>query len=154
MGQPTEKQIECARAGVAALLPGMTYMLTMMQKQVDAMKAILEDAPAPEEQQTVRDVLGEPILQTAARPRPSGWPADPKARKAEAARRRAVRLERAGKVVPVKAPGHPRELNHPGHAKWLVTMRTANKANWDRMTKAQRKARIAKALAGRGIKAA
>lgn len=61
----------------------------------------------------------------------SGWPADPEERKAEMARRQAVRLQKAGKEAKSDK------------------IRKANKSTWARLSPRQRKERVARMHAAR-----
>ena len=90
-----------------------------------------------------------------AKRRKSGWPADPAARSLEMQRRRALWHGDAKKSGPKKPKvtlakaTHPRDPNHPDHAKWVAKMRRSNKKFWAGMTPEERAARIAKFTAGR-----
>lgn len=66
----------------------------------------------------------------------SGWSADPEERKAEMARRQAVARRKAAKAG---KPASTAQYN-------------ANKASWARLTPREKKARVAKMLAGRKAK--
>lgn len=54
--------------------------------------------------------------------------------------------------VKLVQPNHPRNANHPKHAEWLAKMRKANKKSWAGLTPAERRARNATMLKGRGLK--
>ena len=131
-----------AALGMAALLPGMQHMLTLMQESLDQMRAALNvtqngaaSNPAPER--------GRPA---GSKNRRYGWSDDPEERKAEMARRMAG----TPKKPAVKL--HPRDAAHPEHAAWVRKMRKANKKMWAALTPKQRTERAAKAAAGRAAK--
>jgi hypothetical protein len=72
-------------------------------------------------------------------------------RNAEMRRRRAMRRPPTVKLV---QPNHPRNADHPDHAKWVAKMRRVNRRTWNNLTPAARKARIDAAVAGNRKKAA
>jgi len=139
-----------AQMGMAALIPGMQYMLDQMQEQLNEFREALATAQGKKK-------LGRPL---GSGKRASGWPADPDERRAEMLRRMQVA---AGKAKPVTkksteyvgSPNHPRHPDHPEHAKWLAKMKRSQRKAWDALTPAQRKERLAKMVAGRpNLKAA
>jgi hypothetical protein len=117
--------------GIAALLPGMQYMIERMQGQLDEMRAHLSNLQNGHAAQTVK--------RPCKANRTSGWPTDPEERKAEGARRMAVRM---GKAKPKQGPKQPTALG------------IERKKQWAAQTPKQRKARIAAMLAGKAAKRA
>jgi hypothetical protein len=69
----------------------------------------------------------------------------------ESARPR-VKLAQSGQPRKLVQPNHPRNTGHPKHEEWLAKTRRANRKSWASMTPEARKARIAAAQAGRGLK--
>ena len=128
-----------AALGMAALLPGMQHMVTLMQEQTDQLRAELAAAMNINEHPETPLVAprrGRPPGVKEAEPRRSGWPDDPEERKAEMARRKAVGAS--------KKATHPRDPRHPGHDAWLKKLRAAQKKRWDGLTPAQQKAQLRK----------
>ena len=117
--------------GMAALLPGMTYAIELVQKQLDEMRAQLDgivngDVAEPKKQGRAKGSK----MADAAR---SGWPDDPEERRREMKRRiakRAKNAEAAGVNLRAK-------IAH------------GQKAAWASYTPAQRKRRIAAVMAGK-----
>jgi hypothetical protein len=68
--------------GIAAMLPGMQHMITLMQAELDSLRAQLGEIQEPAG-------AGRPAGSKAA-PGRSGWPDDPEERSAEMKRRKAV----------------------------------------------------------------
>jgi hypothetical protein len=79
-----------AEMGIAALLPGMQHMLTLMQGQLDEMRATLANL---QNGGARKKKLGRPPG-TNAKSSASGWPADPEERSREMKRRMAVAAEK------------------------------------------------------------
>jgi len=124
-----------AQMGLAALLPGMTYMLELMTRAVSEK----------------RDLLGllQEGLPAMSRPKgKQGWSDDPEERSREMKRRQQVgRLKRgegfataSANEVPI--PNHPRNKNHPQHKLWLKRIKKSREGYWDKLTPAQRVARL------------
>jgi hypothetical protein len=94
----TDEQLEYAAIGRAALLPGMRYIVEKLQAIVDEYRATLEV------RRNLKRKPGRPKAAAKATPPPQiergGWPADPEARKREAARR--LRVGRARKKAAAK----------------------------------------------------
>lgn len=124
--------------GMAALLPGMQYMIERMQRELDSMRSQLAVLQAGHHG-SVRDAIVEGK-------RASGWSADPEERKRDMARRRAKGL---GLKNP-KGLGHPRDPKHPGHDAWVAKLRKSQKKAWEAQTEAEKKARIDKMLGRQG----
>jgi hypothetical protein len=128
--------------GVAALLPGMQFMIEQMQAKLDDMRAMLAG------------------LQTGERPRRGRPPGSAKAEGARSAwagmtaEERSIEMKRRFAVRMAKQTGkmHPRDPNHPKHQEFAAKVRKAQKRAWANLTPAQRKARLARMLAGRGKK--
>jgi hypothetical protein len=146
--QRTSDDLEFAKMGIAAFIPGMQRMMELMQRELDRMRAQLDAAQRgelSEEAQdgpTVRDVVRQTRTVRAKLGRPrkaqarSGWPDDPLEREKEAARRHGVMLAKreAGEPPAAKprreAKLHPRDSNHPRHEAWLAKLRKAQKRAW------------------------
>ena len=120
---PTNEETTFAQLGMAALLPGMQHMLTLMQEELDRMRVYL--------------AAGARIEATLEPPQP----AVPKRRGRPPAQQSEAEAPR------VKL--HPRDPRHPEHEAWLQTMKTSQQKVWERMTPAQRKKRVNKMLAAR-----
>jgi hypothetical protein len=114
-----------AQMGIAALLPGMQYMIERMQSQLDEMRAHLSNLQNGHAAQTVK--------RPRKANRTSGWPTDPEERKAEGARRMAVRMGKA----------------KPKGQKGPTALGIERKKQWAAQTPKQRKARIAAMMAGK-----
>jgi hypothetical protein len=119
-----------AASGMAAYLPGMVYMIELMQRELDEMRARLGQLQGTEE-----GPAGT-----------RGWAGmTPEERSAEMRKRIAVRLRNKKKAEKL----HPRDKAHPDHAKWIAKMRRAQKTRFARMTKAEREDWKAKMAAGK-----
>jgi hypothetical protein len=129
---------EFAQMGLAALLPGMKYMLELMQKAFDEKRDLLTALQEGIEAVTPKRIGRPPGAKNRIQ---SGWPTDPEERRIEMKRRIAMR----GK----KPKLHPRDPKHPGHDEWMAKMKSVQKKTWKNMTVAQRKARLASMAAGR-----
>jgi hypothetical protein len=123
-----------AHLGMAAMLPGMAHMVSLMQRALDEMREALGQA------QGVRGPykkLGRPrnnIGGVRAEVARSGWPADPEERSKEMKRRQAVAAK------------------NKNHEKAAKRASIAAKKRWDSMSAKQRKARLAAMVAGRSKK--
>lgn len=153
--------------GIAAQLPGIKIAIMELQAHYDRLRDQLAQLQgAPETNGSARDYIAKRIgrppgvknkLTPGRRPgmRPSGWPEDEEARKAEMRRRMAVSKGKAprkrsygvtsnGKTnkdgLPQKM--HPRDVNHPDHAAYAAKLRAGQKRYWDNLSSAQRKARV------------
>jgi hypothetical protein len=137
---------EFAQMGIAALLPGMRYLIELMQKAYDERRDLL--GVLQEGIETVaptKPKLGRPPG-SVNKPgtKSSGWPDDPEERKTEMLRRMAVRKQNAGAVS--SSPAHK---DHPDHERWVENIRKAQKQAWKKKTPAQKKAWQEAMLAGR-----
>ena len=98
------------RMGIAVLLPGMEHTIKVLQHQVDEMRARLAELGQGQVKRRGRPKTVLPVVKRRGRgpgrknnpaPAPAaktaggGWPADPEERKAEMARRLAVRKANA-----------------------------------------------------------
>lgn len=138
----TEDVSRYALSGMAAFLPGMQYMVELMQRQLDEFREELAYMQGlggePEaEPEPVAKKIGRPSGGAAK----SGWSADPKERKAEMARRMAV--------AATKKATHPRDPNHPKHAQWVRNLQKSSKAYWGRLSKAEKEQKLASMVAAR-----
>jgi hypothetical protein len=145
--------------GIAALLPGMQFMVERMQKELDAMKLQLAGLQNGRDQVTplgqflrAEDSSVRKMMQKRGRPgrsrRSSGWPDDPEERKVESARRRAVSLAKQ------KAKQKEKELpaqnkDSPKHEAWVKKLRASQRRYWNNLTATEKKNRIAKLTAAR-----
>jgi hypothetical protein len=124
--------------GIAALIPGMQHMLTLMQAQLDEVRAslaALQDDPEDSGHSRIRrKVMNHYWASMTA-----------EQRSAEMRRRHAVGRKRKHL--------HPRDPKHPEHEAWKAKMKEASHRSWGNLTAAQRKQRIAAALEGRKAKA-
>jgi uncharacterized membrane protein len=119
--------------GIAALLPGMQFMIEKMQKELDEMRTmlgILQDEPTTTTEKHV--AIGK-----------SGWPEDPQERKLEMQKRMKVRDEKRAAQLGMNSKAHP------DHAKFVEKMKRLRKREWAAMSPAKRKARLAKMAAGK-----
>jgi hypothetical protein len=123
-----------AQMGVAALLPGMQFMIDRMQAELDTMRTLLTGLQ--EDGGSVK--RGRPAK---SRVNHMGWPADPEERKAEMRRRMKVRA--------AKKATHPRDPNHPEHEQWVAKMSAATKKRWGKLSVRAKKERLARMQAGR-----
>ncbi len=121
-------------------------MIELMQKAFDEKRDLLTAL-----QQGVEQIANGAEKQTRiGRPpgsknkRTSGWPDDPEERRAEMRRRQKVAAaNRGGDKL------HPRDPQHPNHAKWLADIRKTSKKAWSQLSPAKRKARLVAMAAGR-----
>jgi hypothetical protein len=133
-----------AQMGMAALLPGMQYMLEQMEALAAEMRANLTALQqGPRRGRPKKLPIGK--MDHADRAR-SGWSDDPEERRTEMARRLAVRKK--NKAM------HPRDPNHPKHAEWAAKVSKAQKKRWGKLTVAERKAQLARMTAGKTEEAA
>jgi hypothetical protein len=117
-----------ALMGMAALLPGMVHMLELMQSEVDNFRTRLA---AMQGEGSVK--AGKAARRKAeVRPGrlPSGWPADPEARKVEMARR----------------------MSNRNRKKESTELSKQRKAAWAALSPQKRKKRLAAMIAGRKAK--
>ena len=128
-----------AASGMAAYLPGMQYMIELMQHELDEFRnrlALLQEMKEPVEGRK------------RGRPKGSGgsygWEGmTPEERSAEMKRRMQVHKRKL-------LVTHP---DHPDHAKWVAKMARLHRAVWAKKTKAEKEAWKAKMAAGK-VKAA
>jgi len=132
-----------ARMGRAALIPGMQRAIEIMQRELDKMRLDLMGLEAPEKQPESKRKNFGTILEKI-RKQPSGWSSDPEERKREMARRMAAHQKKAKGL-------HPRDADHPDHAKWLRKMRRVSKRTWEKLSPAERNERQNKMRAARGL---
>jgi hypothetical protein len=112
--------------GIAALLPGMTYAIEVMQKQVDEMRAQLTGSINGDD--PVKRKVGRPAGAAGNR---AGWSDDPEERKVEAQRRADMRRQN-------KLTEERRERG-----------RIAAKKRWDGLTAKQKAAHVQRMNEGR-----
>lgn len=110
-----------AMSGMAAFLPGMQYMMELMQRQFDELRGQLA------------------LMQTGTKEKSHsnghGWgDMSAEERSTEMKRRRAVSKHKQA------AARHPRDKDHPDHAKWVAKLAKGRKAAWDRKPKAEKEA--------------
>lgn len=140
---PTNEETTFAQLGMAALLPGMQHMLTLMQEELDRMRVYLAAGARIEATPglAITEITGRPALTYWTRSLEPPQPAVPKRR----GRPPAQRIE--AEAPPVKL--HPRDSRHPEHEAWLQNMQKAQQRRWSAMTPAQRKKQVNKMLAAR-----
>ena len=135
--------------GIAAMIPGFQAAVDILQSQLDEMReklGALQNGNAPKKPGRPRKE--QPPVETGelnarGKPLKSGYWATltPEERSAEMRRRREV--QKANK------PTHPRDPRHPDHEAWLKKLRRVAVKRWDAKTPAQKKAHLAKMIAGR-----
>jgi hypothetical protein len=123
-----------AKMGMAAMLPGMAHMVSLMQRALDEMREALGQAQgAPRK-------LGRPRKDTLSEARAeasrSGWPSDPEERSREMKRQQAV------------------AARNKTHKELAKKKSVAAKKRWSNMSERQKKARLKAMLAGRKAKKA
>ena len=158
--QDTGELRKYAMSGMAAFLPGMQYMVELMQRQLDEFRLQLAAMQGVEEKprsnghnnygwagMTAEERSAEMKRRQAKRKKKrSGWNGmTAEQRSVEMKRRKAMAA--AKKAPPQTAPKHPREADHPDHAKWLAKLRRVQKKHWNSKTKAEKDALIAKMTA-------
>jgi hypothetical protein len=126
-----------AVSGMAAFLPGMQYMVELMQRQLDEFRQELALF------QALDDKRAAP--KKAAKGAWAGMTA--KERSAEMKRRLAARAAKK------TAKLHPRDSRHPGHDAWREKMRVAQKKRWNSLTEPQKKQQMRKMAKARGAQA-
>lgn len=128
-----------AASGMAAYLPGMVYMLELMQRQVDDFRAQLarmqngmQGLPDKEEDRPVP--WSDPAKKKRRKTAASYWAKMTKAERSEEMRRRmAVSAARAAKerkareTIKERKP-HPRDADHPDHEAFLAKLRRGVRA--------------------------
>lgn len=113
-----------AQMGIAALLPGMQYMLERMERELDELRAHL-GLMQQEHGQPTNGASSKHAV--AAR---SGWSDDPEERSREMKRR----------IHIAKLKQNPKDKGHPEHAKWVAKMSRIRKRTWANKTPEQRAA--------------
>jgi len=113
--------------GLAAQALGLHRAIELLQAELRNLNAQLAEAQPAEEPR--------PVGRPAGKARKSGWPADPEERSREMKRRQAVTAKKRKKAPQI----------HDTIAK----LRKKARASWARLTPRERKARVAKMLAGR-----
>jgi hypothetical protein len=126
-----------AVSGMAAFLPGMQYMVELMQRQLDEFRQELALFQALDDKRTAP--------KKAAKGAWAGMTA--KERSAEMKRRFAAR---AAKKKTAKL--HPRDSRHPGHDAWRETLSAAQKKRWNSLTDSQKKQQMRKMAKARGAR--
>lgn len=130
-----------AMSGMAAFLPGMVYMVELMQRQLTEFREQLASMQGIEQKPYSNG-------QIAKRKKPirSGWEGmTVEERKAEMRRRLAKGLRK-------KAPLSAAHKDHPDHAKWVAKMGRVRKEAWARKTKAEKEQWKAAIQAGKAKK--
>ena len=147
--------------GIAALLPGMQFMVEQMQRILEDQRLLLSSLQngqpkrrgrTPQDQATdqvmsIRPYPPEAVVHVKS-PRRSaagkhGWAGmTAEERSAEMKRRVAAR----------HANLHPRDARHPEHDQWIATMKRVQKKRWAAMTLKERAERQAKMQAGKAKK--
>lgn len=147
--------------GMAALIPGMQFMLDRMQQELDELRQVLAGIQKKNEQpgddEPVAD-LEEFLYQRKSKSSKGYWYSmTPKQRSAEMKRRAKVSLEKkqaasaAGEEIDVNKL-HPRDKRSPRHKKWLAMMTQTQRKHWDNLSAKDRQNRIDKMLASRAAK--
>jgi hypothetical protein len=117
-----------------ALLHGLRYLRDAADKTIQEVEHTRNGVVPPRVAKQARGLLEK------GGKRPSGWSADPAERKREMKRRIAKR----------KATGKPMGgAAIKDKEKWRENVREAAKAAWERLTPAERKAKVARIAAGR-----
>lgn len=135
---PLDPEIkDFARRGFDATVNSLQMAIDILQRELDATRhrmGGLQDEPA-------KRGRGRPPG-AAAR---NGWSADPAERKRDMARRQAKRKAKRQ----AKQHLHPRDPEHPDHARWLANVTRAARKRWRAMSPAQKQARQAAMQSGR-----
>jgi len=144
--------------GIAAMLPGMRHMVTLMQRQIAELESLLESAQngtMPKRGRPPKTQNPEEFAKRSSGNSDYWAKLTPAERSKEIRRRQEVS---AGKRKPKgkpKAKMHPRDPRHPEHEAWRKKLRSTVKKSWGNLTPDEHKARVAKMLASRmGRKAA
>ena len=138
-----------AQMGMAALIPGMQFVLDRMQQELDALRAQLASA------QNV-GLSPKRLGRLPGKRSKSAWTntnMSAEDRSIEMKRRQAVaRAKREGKVAEPEVDVqrlHPRDPRSPRREGWLKKLRKGRKKAWDQMSPRAQKTRIAKMQAGK-----
>jgi len=150
-----ERMTAYEEMGIAAMLPGMQHMITLMQRELDAMRATLARVQArksgetPLEEETERKHRYNPSSGVAQR---NYWARmTPEQRRAEMKRRGMVKKgvrkpkAKASRAKVDVSKLHPRDARSPKHAAWLETMRQGVRKRMAATTPEQRHAHAVKA---------
>lgn len=163
----TENDLQCLKMGRAVMLTGLRLATDILAEQIAIVEGQLhaanghDDGKIKMSMQRTMAKIGHPLPELPAPEKKrkyvrraagnSYWDSmTPEERKAEMARRYQARGKK--KKRRLVQPNHPRNADHPKHAEWLVKMRAANRASWDRMTPAKRRARAQAAVTARVAK--
>jgi hypothetical protein len=161
----TENDLQCLKMGRAVMLTGLRLATDILAEQIAIVEGQLhaaanghDDGKIKMSMQRTMAKIGHPLPELPApvvkrKRAASGYWAKmtPEERKAEMSRRYQMRGKKKSRKRLVQ-PNHPRNADHPKHAEWLVKMRVANRASWDRMTPAKRRARAQAAVTARVAK--
>jgi hypothetical protein len=164
------------QAGIAAFLPGFQYAVELMQSQLDQMRAQLnglqnEDAPRrgrpknpkvpPRGTEAYRAYDRERQRQKRKQPpvasgelNARGTPLKQGYWATLTAEQRSVEMKKRQRVAHARKNEHLHitDPRNPNHQAWLESLSAARKKDWEKLTPAQRKERLAKLAAGRAAK--
>ena len=123
--------------GKASVIVGLQYAVEILQGMLDEIRAELDGA---------KPKRGRPpgSRNKAAVKEWGGWSADPDERKREMARRMAKSHD-DGKKLRVYDP------RHPGHEAWIKKLRDGQRRIWDKLSPAQRKAKVRRLQAAKRL---
>jgi hypothetical protein len=138
--------------GLAAMIPGMQHMITLMQRELDEIRATLARVQA--RQAGYEETADSPEKKGKGSHQAAYWARmTPEERSAEMRRRGMVRGKSKAKTNKLTGADlnrlHPRDVRSPRHESWLKKMRAANKRTWANYTPEQRAARVAQYSKGK-----
>ena len=157
-----------AQMGIAALLPGMTHMVELMQGELDRMRAMLagmqngNGAKRPSrgtDEYRAYDREAHRRARARKKSDPGGLNAKDKPIRdsywaSMTAEERSAEMKRRQAIAAGKKKLHPRDVAHPEHAAWAAKLSKARKKAWARLTPEEQKAKLAHMAAGQRRNAA
>ena len=146
------------RMGMAALIPGMQFMIDRMQKELDDLRQVLtglQQEKETDDDEPVGD-LEKWLYKRKSKSSKSYWAGmTPKERSAEMKRRAKVAFD---KKQAATAPGeevdidslHPRDSRSPRHKAYVAKVKRGQKRYWDNLSPEARETRISNMINARG----
>ena len=142
--------------GMAALIPGMQFMLDRMQKELDDLRNVLAglQQKQKETEEPPKD-LEDYLWKRKSKTSKGYWAAMTSEQRSAEMRRRAKvaftkKQSHADGAIDVDQL-HPRDARSPRHKKWRKNVRSAQRRRWDNMSQQERTAAIDRMLAARAI---
>jgi len=142
----TNDNDQLTQMGLAALLPGMRYMIEYMTKAYEEQRDRLARLQGGNGLTKYGKKLGRPLgTETSDKKkegRGSSWGNMTKEQRSVEMKRRR-QLGDANKLRKAQAAAtHPRDPNHPKHQQWIDNLSKAQQASWGSLSEGQKKAKL------------